>query len=106
MKNNMQNEIRHFINNVDEVESTLRAIREVARYLNGKGSTCSGKVQISVGFDNGRHLYVKKEIAISVFTNLEQHYSNRLEELAKAIDLKKKPSPEKWWQKIISKNGR
>ena len=104
MKNNMQNEIRHFINNVDEVESTLRAIREVVRYLNKKDSTCAGKVQISVGFDNARLVYVNKEIAISVFTNLEQHYSNRLEELAKAIDLKKKPSPEKWWKKIISNN--
>lgn len=31
MKNSIQNEIRHFINNVDEVESTLRAIREVVR---------------------------------------------------------------------------
>lgn len=58
----MQNEIRHFINNIDEVESTLRAIREVVRYLNKKDSTCAGKVQISVGFDNGRHLYVKKKL--------------------------------------------
>ena len=104
MKNNMQNEIRHFINNIDEVESTLRAIREVVRYLNEKDNTCAGKVQISVGFDDGRHLYVNKEIAISVFTNLEQHYSNRFEELAKAIDLQKKPSPEKWWQKIMNNN--
>lgn len=83
----MDNKIKRFINDIQDTEDKLKRIRKILNYSHGDSVACLGEVKISVGFQDEYSVFIEQEIAIDMFTSLEQHYSSRLEELTKAVDL-------------------